>query len=176
MWLWHLSDIRHDGADKRGEEAGVGGVLRVVVVLVQPLLQLEGQRVVVVPHHLQDLVLGGGGQLLHRQPRVDARLEVRGDGADVDKGVRDPHGGVLVLAPRLQPFIILLLHFFYESKINIYRGISERHGVEIIKSLVTSDQLVVELVIRGGRGEESVAVGYEHVEDLNNLRADCEEI
>ena len=48
--------------------------------------------------------------------------------------------------------------------------------MEIIKSLVTSDQLIVELVIRGGRGKEGVAVGYEHVENLNNLRADCEEI
>ena len=93
----HLSDIGDYGPGQAGEEAGVGGALHVVVVLVQALLQLQGQRVVVVPDHVQDLLLRGGGQLLRGQPGVYPRLEVGGDGADVDQGVGDPHGRVLVL-------------------------------------------------------------------------------
>ena len=101
----HLSDIRDYGPGKASEEAGVGGALDVVVVLVQALLQLEGEGVVVVPDHIEDLLLRGGGQLLRRQPGVYPGLEMGCDGSDVDQRVGDLHGRVLVLPIGLKCFV-----------------------------------------------------------------------
>ena len=75
--------------------------------MIKTLLEFQSERIIIVTNNVQDLVLGGGGQLLLGQPGVDPGLEVGGDGADVDQGVRDPHRGVLVLSTRLRDKILL---------------------------------------------------------------------
>ena len=54
-----LPGVGHNGTDKGGEEAGVVGVLRIVVVHVEVVLQLECQGVVVGADDLEDLLFGG---------------------------------------------------------------------------------------------------------------------
>ena len=48
--------------------------------------------------------------------------------------------------------------------------------MKIVKCLVTPDQLIVKLIIGGGRGKEGVPIGDEHVENLDYLGADGEEV
>ena len=60
-------------------------------------MQLKREAFVVGLDDLQYLFLGGRGQLLRRQPRLDLGVEVGGDGADVHQGVGQTDGGVLIL-------------------------------------------------------------------------------
>ena len=54
-----LPGVGHNGADEGGEEPGVVGVLRIVVVHVEVVLQLECQGVVVGADDLEDLLFRG---------------------------------------------------------------------------------------------------------------------
>ena len=54
-----LPGVGHNGADEGGEEAGVVWVLRIVVVHVEVVLQLECKGVVVGADDLEDLLFGG---------------------------------------------------------------------------------------------------------------------
>ena len=50
-----LAGVRNNGADKGSEESSVVGVLYVVVVLVETVLQLEGEGVIVGTDNFEDL-------------------------------------------------------------------------------------------------------------------------
>ena len=54
-----LPGVGHNGAHKGGEEPGVVGVLRIVVVHIEVVLQLECQGVVVGADDLEDLFFRG---------------------------------------------------------------------------------------------------------------------
>ncbi|MPC21426.1 hypothetical protein E2C01_014412 [Portunus trituberculatus] len=44
------------------KEVGMLGLLGILLILVQTVVQLEGQAVIVVPHHLKDLQRGTSGE------------------------------------------------------------------------------------------------------------------
>lgn len=46
------------------------------------------------------------------------------------------------------------------------------HAVEVVKDLVHSYDFVVQLIVAVGGGQEGVAVGYEHVEEVHDLVGD----
>ena len=48
--------------------------------------------------------------------------------------------------------------------------------MKVVKCLVTSDQFIIELIIGGGGGKESVSVGDKDIENLNDLSANGEEV
>lgn len=50
-----LAGVGHNGADEGSEESSVVGVLYVVVVLVETVLQLEGEGVIVGTDNFEDL-------------------------------------------------------------------------------------------------------------------------
>lgn len=54
-----LAGVRHNGANERREESSVIGVLCVVVILIETVLQLEGEGVIVGTDNFKDLLLGG---------------------------------------------------------------------------------------------------------------------
>ncbi len=51
----------------------------------------------------------------------------------------------------------------------IYHGVAEGHGVEIVEDLLAANQLIVELVVGNGRGQERVAVRDEYVKNGHHL-------
>lgn len=50
------------------------------------------------------------------------------------------------------------------------------HAVEVVKDLVHPHDLVVELVIAGGGGQEGVAIRYKHVEEIDHLQEETEDL
>lgn len=91
--------------------------------LIKAVLQFQCERIVVVPHDVQDLLLGGGAELLGGQPSINPGLEVGGDGPNIDQTVSDPHGGVLVFPAR--------------------GGVAQGQAVQVVEGLVAAHQLVV---------------------------------
>lgn len=71
-------DLQH-----RAEELGVLRLLRVPLVLVQRVLQLQRQAVVVLLDHVQNLVLRGCGQVLGGEPMLDLWREMLDYGPNV---------------------------------------------------------------------------------------------
>lgn len=47
-----LSRIAHDTPDHSGEEAGMFRLLRVPLVLIERVLQLQRQTIVILPHYI----------------------------------------------------------------------------------------------------------------------------
>ena len=54
-----LAGVRHNGADKRSEESSVVGVLYIVVILVETVLQLKGEGVIVGTDNFKNLLFRG---------------------------------------------------------------------------------------------------------------------
>ena len=63
-------------------------------------------------------------------------------------------------------------HTWYGLQLNIRTILPERHRVHGVEHRVTSDQLVVELIVARRGWQEGVPVGHKQVENDHNLGKD----
>ena len=73
-------------------------------------------------------------------------LKVTSDSPNVDQGVGDSHGRVLVF-----PATLGLGRQQRSNKQDSHRRVSQGHGMKVVKGMMAADEFIVELVI-GARG------------------------